>query len=121
MGAGEEVTDGSLDPDGIGDSDAWLMLLLVLRAEEGGWDLNTQAERVSEAGLSRLDIQEVNRAANAYFNEVAPLDEQIREVVRTRPQLDRTSEQTIQNIVAIKRARLDGYAANVRAGASTNR
>jgi hypothetical protein len=113
LGAREEEIDGTVDPDRIADQDAWEMMFLTMRIEKGSWDLDTIVEWLSESGLTRLEIQQVQARAQAYWREIAPLDEQIREAVAARTAFDRSLEQTINQIVAVKRAKLDGQVAGI--------
>ncbi len=67
----------------IPEDEAWVLFFLVMRTmPPPHWDFETKVSYLQSSGLQLPDIARIVRAADAYFSEVRPLDEQILRIHR---------------------------------------
>jgi hypothetical protein len=114
MVMGQVAIEEKVEP--ASEQDAWEMLFLIFRWErpskDEGWDLDMLTAWLKETGLTRLEVQEVDSRVNDYFREIAPLEEEIKKLVATLPLGDEL-ERRVNEIMALKRAKLEGQVAAI--------
>lgn len=112
-----QVIDGAHTPQAFSDRDALGVLFTVVRgSSHTGWDLATRQKYLMEIGLTRPQAIRLIRAADAWFRDIHPLDEELREIRRAAPGkvLDAAMRQRCDAIVAKKFSLLDQHLAALR-------
>jgi len=112
-----QILDGRQNPHVFSDREALGVLFTVARSQQpGGWDIATRHKYLMEIGLSRPEALRLIEAADAWFREIHPLDEELREIRRSAAEkpLDPALRQRADDIAARKLAMLEQHLASLR-------
>jgi hypothetical protein len=116
-----QVMDGSITPNIFSDRHAAGVLFTVIRTRPSpAWDLDTRLRFLQEKGLRREEALALIRVADAWFNEIAPLDASINELKAhwNGKGIDKAGQAEADQIAARKLALLDSHLAEFRLGLS---
>jgi hypothetical protein len=112
-----QILDGRQNPHVFSDREALGVLFTIARNRQpGGWDIATRHKYLMEIGLSRAEAWRLIEAADAWFRELHPLDEELREIRRSAADraLDSALRQRANDLAARKLAMLDQHLAALR-------
>ncbi len=112
-----QVLDGSKTPHVFSDREALGILFTVARSQpSSGWDYATRQKYLMDIGLSRPQANRLIEAADAWFQQIYPLDEELRAILKsaTGKSLDQNLRRRCDELAAAKFAFLDSHLANLR-------
>lgn len=112
-----QILDGRQNPYVFSDREALGVLFTVARNRQpGGWDIATRHKYLMEIGLSWPEAWRLIEAADAWFRQIHPLDEELREIRRSAADraMDPALRQRADDIAARKLDMLEQHLASLR-------